>query len=292
MKNNIKPGFVGLGNMGGAMAMSLAKAGMTPKVHDLRVEAMDGIALHGGVPASLIDLIDQCDVIGTCLLYDEQVQQLFLGPDGIVTRGRAGQVAMIHSTVLPATVRRIAEAAAAKGMGLIDAPVSGGGERLREGALEGTLTLMVGCEDWAFTEAEPVLRVMGSEVIRVGGPGAGQVVKLGNNIMALCNQVLHMEAIRFVEAFGVNREALARVAGVSSGASWAVSNYDHFDRYAVEHTLAGSPELPHRLGKDLRYVIEVAQAQWTYLPTVALCAQLLPELFEKRWAENAKPTKE
>ncbi len=105
--------------------------------------------------------------------------------------------------------------------------------------------------------------------------------------MALCNQVVHMEAIRFVESFGISREALDSVASVSSGQSWAQENYDHFDRYALEHTLAGQPELPHRLGKDLRYVVQVSQDNWTYLPTVALCAHLLPELFKKRWEENA-----
>lgn len=281
-------GFVGLGNMGMPMAMSLARKGLRPLVSDLRAEAMDQVVAQGGIAAPLDRLIAECDVIGTCLLYDHQVRELFLGANGIVTKGREGQVATIHSTVLPKTVEEIAEAARAKGIGIIDAPVSGGGARQVSADLEGTLTLMVGAEDWAWERAEAFLRVVGAHVVRVGKPGAGQIVKLGNNIMALCNQVIHMEAIRFVQSFGVTQEALDEVAMLSSGESWALANYDHFDRYDFEHTLAGTPELPHRLGKDLRYAVEVAQANWTYLPSVALCAQLLPELLEKRWAENRK----
>ena len=188
---------------------------------------------------------------------------------------------MIHSTILPETVLKIAAAAQEKGIGVVDAPVSGASTR----AEDGTLTLIVGAEDWAWEKAYPVLEIVGKDIIRVGKPGAGQVVKLGNNIMALANQVIHMEAIRFVEAYGVNREALDQVAVVSTGASWAVSNYEFFDtKYGIEHPLAGT-ELPHVLGKDLRYAVTVAQEQNTYLPATALCAQLLPGMFKVRWAK-------
>lgn len=279
-------GFVGLGNMGLPMAMSLARAGMRPLVFDLRPEPLAQLGAAGAVvAASLAQVVAECDVIGICLLYDQQVRDAFLGEDGIVAMGRAGQVAIIHSTVLPQTVREIAAAAAARGIGIVDAPVSGGGDRTQAGALEGSLTVIVGAEDWAWEKAQGLLHTVGRHVIRVGKPGDAQIVKLGNNIMALGNQVLHMEAIRFVEAFGIARESLDAVAMVSSGASWAVANYAHFTRYGTEHTLGGTPEMPHRLGKDLRYVVEVAQQQWTYLPVVSLCAQMLPAMFAQRWGQ-------
>ncbi|MDB5874510.1 MAG: 3-hydroxyisobutyrate dehydrogenase [Ramlibacter sp.] len=281
-------GFVGLGHMGGPMATSLAKAGMKPLVYDVRPEAGKQQEAHGArAAASLADVVAQCDIIGTCVLYEHQVRDTFLGPSGIVTLGRRGQVALIHSTLPPGTVREIAAAAAEKGIGIIDAPVSGGDTTTKEG----TLTIMVGAEDWAWDKAEAMLQTMGRDVIRVGKPGDGQIVKLGNNIMSLCNQAVHMEAIRFVKALGVSQEALDRVATACTGGSWAVSNYDHFDRYATEHTLAGTPELSHKLGKDLRVAVSVAQEQWTYLPIVALCSQLLPDLFDQRWAENKKQGK-
>ncbi|MBV7485548.1 NAD(P)-dependent oxidoreductase [Bordetella sp. BOR01] len=288
MADSNRTGFVGLGNMGGPMATSIAKAGRHPMVYDLRKEAVRTQVSHGAVAAtSLAELIQECDIIGTCLLHDHQVKEAFLGENGIVALGRPGQIAMIHSTVLPQTVLAIAAAAKEKGIGIVDAPVSGGGARSRESALEGTLTLMVGAEDWAWEKARPILEIVGANVIRVGAPGAGQVVKLGNNIMALCNQVLHMEAIRFVQAYGVTREALDTVARVSSGDSWAVANYEFFDKFGVDHTMAG-PELSHVLGKDIRYAVAVAQEQATYLPAVALCSQLLPGMFEERWANNKR----
>jgi 3-hydroxyisobutyrate dehydrogenase len=284
--SEVRIGFVGLGNMGEPMATALARAGTQPLVFDLRAEPLARLAREGAACAtSLQQVIADCDVIATCLLYDHQVREAFLGPVGIVTLGRPGQVAVIHSTVLPATVREIAAAAQEKGIGIVDAPVSGGGDRTQPGALEGTLTVIVGAQDWAWEKAQPLLRIVGRHVVRVGKPGDAQIVKLGNNIMALGNQVLHMEAIRFVEAFGVSRQALDKVAMVSSGASWAVANYDHFTRYGTEHTLGGTPEMPHRLGKDLRYAVDVAQEQWTYLPVVSLCAQLLPGLFAQRWGQ-------
>jgi len=277
-------GFVGLGNMGLPMAMSLARAALRPLVFDLRPEPLAQLTVHGAIAAkSIAQIVAECDVIGICLLYDQQVRDAFLGEGGIVATGRAGQVAIIHSTVLPQTVRDIAEAAALKGIGIIDGPVSGGGDRTQAGALEGSLTVIVGAEDWAYDKAHTLMHTVGRHVIRVGKPGDAQIVKLGNNIMALGNQVLHMEAIRFVEAFGISRESLDAVAVVSSGASWAVTNYANFTRYGTEHTLGGTPEMPHRFGKDLRYAVEVAQENWTYLPVVFLCAQMLPGMFAVRW---------
>ena len=155
MASKLQVGFVGLGNMGAPMATNIAKAGKKPYVFDLRKAAIKELESHGAVGAgSLTELIGKCDIIGTCVLYDHQVKDIFLGPSGIVTLGRAGQVAMIHSTVLPSTVQEIAAAAEKKGIGIIDAPVSGGSVRSKEG----TLSLMIGAEDWAWEKARPSRR--------------------------------------------------------------------------------------------------------------------------------------
>jgi len=289
MQKPVSVGFIGLGNMGEPMAASIAKAGYRPVVFDVRSEPMERLAELGAQPAgSIAEVVERSDIVATCVLYDHQVRDIFLGPGGILASGRPGQVVIIHSTIQPGTVMQIAEEAKAKDIAIIDAPVSGGGHREGSSSLEGTLTLMVGAEDWAYEAARPILECVGKHVFLVGQPGTGQIVKLGNNILSLCNQIVHMEAIRFVEAFGVSRETLDAVARTCTGTSWALENYEHFDRYDLEHTLAGSPELPHRLGKDLRYAIQVAQDAQTYLPTVALCSQLLPGLFEERWAKNAR----
>jgi 3-hydroxyisobutyrate dehydrogenase-like beta-hydroxyacid dehydrogenase len=129
----------------------------------------------------------------------------------------------------------------------------------------------------------PIFDVVGEKVFRVGDVGAGQIVKLGNNIMALANALVAMEAVRFVESFGVDRSLFFEVAQASSGASAAVRDWPNVDRYGIEHTLAGTPELPHRLAKDLRYAVSVAQERWISLPIVALCSQLLPGMVDERW---------
>ena len=215
----------------------------------------------------------------TCVLYDEQVRAIFLGEGGIIEHARPGSVAVIHSTVYPSTINEIDAAARARGVHLVDAAVSGGSPRSRAG----TLTLMVGGTPDAIDRVMPIFEVVGEKIFRVGDVGAGQIVKLGNNIMALVNALVSMEAVRFVESFGVDRERFFEVAQASSGASAALADWPNLDRYGVEHTLAGTAELPQRIAKDLRYAVSVAQEQWVPLPIVSLCSQLMPKMMDERW---------
>jgi 3-hydroxyisobutyrate dehydrogenase len=282
-------GFIGLGDMGAPMARNLVKAGYPVVVHDRRRDAVQELVGQGAHPASSVaELAGQVDVVCTCVLYDHQVKEIFLADDGILSNAKPGLIATIHSTVPPETIDQIEKIAHSQGVSIVDAPVSGAST----GSRAGTLTLMVGATPETLRQIAPVLEVFAGRVIHVGRPGMGQVVKLGNNIMALGNQLIAMEAVALVEAFGISRQTLFEVAEVSTGASWAAANYGHFDRYGTEHTLAGTPELPHRLGKDLRYALSIAQQRWTYLPLVALASQLLPEMFRHRWqaiADAAAP---
>jgi 3-hydroxyisobutyrate dehydrogenase-like beta-hydroxyacid dehydrogenase len=275
-------GFIGLGNMGAPMAANLARAGFEVLVGDRRAEPVAELVAIGATAADIPQMAAQVDVLCTCVLYEHQVRELFLGDGAILEHARPGLVAAIHSTVPPGLVKEIEAAARAREVHLIDAPVSGASTASRDG----TLTIIAGATETALRIAAPVFEVVASHTIHVGRPGTAQVAKLGNNIMALGNQLLAMEAVQFVEALGLSRDELFRVAAASTGASWAATNFEHFDRYGIEHTLAGTPELPHRLGKDLRHAVEVAQQNWTYLPIVALCSQLLPAMFTTRWAET------
>jgi 3-hydroxyisobutyrate dehydrogenase len=278
-----KVGYIGLGNMGGPMAKNLAKAGVDVTVYDRRQAAIDELAAVGAEAASSVgELAASVDVLLTCVLYDHQVKELFDGQDGILANGRPGLIVTVHSTISPDTAKDVAARAAERGIQVLDAPVSGASLASEKG----TLTIMVGGDEATLQKIMPILEVIGEHIIPVGGPGAGQVAKLSNNIMALGNQLVAMEAIRFGESFGLEKDAILRVAAVSSGGSWMATNYAHFDRFGVEHTLAGSPELPHRLGKDLRYAVAVAQEQWIYLPITSLCSQLLPGMFKERWRRN------
>ncbi|MDO9090997.1 MAG: NAD(P)-dependent oxidoreductase [Burkholderiaceae bacterium] len=276
----MKVSFIGTGDMGGPMAHNIAKAGFDLCVCDLRPEALDIARAYGArTTSSLAQAVQDADVIATCVRFQDQVEELFLGKNGIIALGRAGQIAIMHSTVRPALVHEIAAAAKARGMTLVDAPVSGGRDR----SIAGTLTVIVGAEDAEFKIVEPLFTAVGKDVVRVGRAGDAQVVKLGNNLMALSNQLVIMEAVRFCAAQGVSRDQLFKVAQTSTGGSWGVSNFDFFDRYPVHHTLKGSPELPYSLAKDLRAAAAVAIANETAMPITAMCSQLFPSYFKERW---------
>jgi 3-hydroxyisobutyrate dehydrogenase len=273
-------GFIGLGNMGLPMALRVQEAHSDLIVYDQRPEPMDQLVALGARPApSVAAMAAEADVLLTCVLYDHQVRDIFLAPDGIVANGREGLVATVHSTVPPTTIEEIVSAAAERGVQIVDAPVSGASIA----AEAGTLTIILGGTPAAVEKVRPVLEAAAEHLIHVGDAGLAQVAKLGNNIMFLGNQLIAMEAVRFVEAFGLDRDVLFEVAKVSTGASWGATHFDHFDRYGAEHTLAGTAELPHRFGKDLRHAVAIAQERCTYLPLSALGSQLLPGLFAERW---------
>lgn len=283
---DLKVGFIGLGDMGGGIAASIARAGFDLTVFDLREEAMAAAESYGARRASSVaELARSVDILGTCVLYDSQAKDIFLGEGGIIASANPGLVAIMHSTIFPETVTDIARAAQERDVLVVDAPVSGGRDRSRAGEL----TVMVGASEDAFAKAAPVLDAVGKDVFRVGDVGAGQVVKLGNNIMGLVNALVAMETVKFVNSYGVTSEDLFKVASVSSGASRAIESWSLHDRYKDEHTGAGTPEHPHRMAKDLRYAVTAAQERLTNLPIVALCAQLSPGMYAERWGLASEP---
>jgi 3-hydroxyisobutyrate dehydrogenase len=276
----LKVGFIGLGNMGAPMAETIRRVGFDLTVFDVRADAVRRISAAGArAAASPGEVAAASDVVLTCVLYEHQVQEIFCGEDGILASARPGLIAAVHSTIRPEVVQELAAAAAERGVDVVDAPVSGASIA----AEKGTLTCIVGASDDAVRRIHPVLSAVATDIIHVGPVGAAQVVKLANNIMFHGNQLIAMEAIRFVQAFGLDQQVLLDVAAVSTGGSWVASNFEHFDRYGTEHTLAGSEELPHRFGKDLRYAVAAAQDRRTYLPLTALASQLLPGMFAERW---------
>jgi 3-hydroxyisobutyrate dehydrogenase len=282
-----KVGYVGLGNMGAPMAVNLVRAGLDVRVHDLRAAAVATLEAEGARGAATIEaLMAEVDVVCTCVLYDEQVRTIFLGEGGIIDHARPGSVAVIHSTVYPDTLSEIDAAARGRGIHVVDAAVSGGSVRARAG----TLTLMVGGPSVVIDRLMPIFDIVGDQIFRVGEVGAGQIVKLGNNMMALVNALVSMEAVRFVESFGVDREQFFEIAQASSGASAAIADWPNLDRYGIEHTLAGTAELPQRIAKDLRYAVSVAQGTSTALPIVALCSQLMPAMMDDRWKAMRRET--
>ncbi len=210
--------FIGLGNMGGPMAANLAKAGHAVRVFDLVPAAIQAAADAGATPAgSARDTLADAEVVISMLPASRHVEGLYLGEGGILDAIPAGALVIDCSTIAPASARKVAEAAAKRGLQMIDAPVSGG----TAGAQAGTLTFIVGGDEQALERARPVLQDMGRNIFHVGGNGAGQVAKLCNNMALGVIMAATGEAIALGVANGLDPKVLSQMMAVSTGRSWA-----------------------------------------------------------------------
>ncbi|WP_440975534.1 3-hydroxyisobutyrate dehydrogenase [Pseudoxanthomonas winnipegensis] len=210
--------FIGLGNMGGPMAANLVKAGHTLSVFDLAPAALEAAKAAGAhAAASALDTLDGAEVVISMLPASRHVEGLYLGDDGLLDRIPAGALVIDCSTIAPASARKVAQAAAARGLAMLDAPVSGG----TAGAQAGTLTFIVGGEAQVLERARPVLQAMGKNIFHVGASGAGQVAKLCNNMALGVIMAVTGEAIGLGVAHGLDPKVLSQMMAVSTGRSWA-----------------------------------------------------------------------
>lgn len=214
-------GFIGLGIMGQGMSRNLLKAGFPLTVWNRTRSKMDPLVAEGArAAASPADLAASADVIVTCVSDTPDVRSVLLGSEGVVHGARPGTLVVDMSTISPHATRSMAEELGGKGMALLDAPVSGGSE----GAARGTLSIMVGGGEADFQRALPLLRAMGKTITHVGGHGAGQTVKLVNQILVVGNALALSEALVFAQAGGLDlQKTLDAVAGGAAG-SWMLSN--------------------------------------------------------------------
>lgn len=210
--------FIGLGNMGGPMAANLLKAGHALQVFDLSSTAVDAaVAVGASAATDAGAAVATADVVITMLPASRHVEGLYLGDGGLLARIPAGALVIDCSTIAPTSARRVAAEAAARGLAMIDAPVSGG----TAGAAAGTLTFIVGGTDAALERARPVLSAMGRNIFHMGDAGAGQVAKLCNNMALGVIMAVTGEAIALGVAHGLEAKALSQMMAVSTGRSWA-----------------------------------------------------------------------
>ncbi|KRG46747.1 3-hydroxyisobutyrate dehydrogenase [Stenotrophomonas panacihumi] len=210
--------FIGLGNMGGPMAANLAKAGHVLRVFDLVPAALEAAVAAGASAAtSAADTLADAEVVISMLPASRHVEGLYLGEHGILEKIPAGALVIDCSTIAPASARKVAEAAAARGLQMLDAPVSGG----TAGAAAGTLTFIVGGGAEALERARPFLQAMGKNIFHVGDSGAGQVAKLCNNMALGVIMAVTGEAIALGTAHGLDAKVLSQMMAVSTGRSWA-----------------------------------------------------------------------
>lgn len=212
-------GFIGLGSQGGPMAQRILDAGLPLAVWARRPEALEAFVAKGArAAASVADLGAQCDHVGICVVDDAGVAEICAE---LIPAMRPGGRIAIHSTILPESCTALAETAAAHGLALIDAPVSGGGH----GAAAGTLTVMCGGDEAAFAACRPVFETFGKLIVLLGGVGAGQRAKLVNNALLAANMGLAQAALSAGEALGIDRAALADLVKASSGRSFGFEVY-------------------------------------------------------------------
>ncbi|OQP83097.1 3-hydroxyisobutyrate dehydrogenase [Xanthomonas phaseoli pv. syngonii LMG 9055] len=213
-----KIAFIGLGNMGGPMAANLIKAGHQLRVFDLAPAAIDAAAAAGAQAASSAqDTLVDAEVVISMLPASRHVEGVYLGESGLLAQIPDGALVIDCSTIAPVSARKVADAARARGLTMLDAPVSGG----TAGAAAGTLTFIVGGAADALERARPVLQAMGKNIFHVGDSGAGQVAKLCNNMALGVIMAATGEALALGVAQGLDPAVLSQMMAVSTGRSWA-----------------------------------------------------------------------
>ena len=215
--------FIGLGNMGLPMARNLLRGGHTVSGHDLVAANVEQLMASGGVTAAdAMQAVAAAKVVITMLPASKHVEGLYLGPDGILAHVRPGTLMIDCSTIAPDTARQVAALAAAQGLTMLDAPVSGG----TGGAAAGTLTFMVGGTTDGFAAARPYLEHMGKALFHAGASGNRQTVKMCNNMLLGILMIGTSEAIRLGMANGMDPQVLSEIMSKSSGRNWALEVYN------------------------------------------------------------------
>jgi 3-hydroxyisobutyrate dehydrogenase len=263
-------GFIGLGVMGEAMCRNLAKKGKWPVVGlDMQTGPLERLAADGVAKAAApADLVARADVILMCLPGGREVEAVASQLLGIV---RQGQTVVDMSTAPPKLMRDLAPHFEAKGVGFADAPVA----RTRRAAVDGTLSIMVGGSAEVFARIAPVLSTMGTEVTHCGGVGAGQVVKLMNNMVVFETTMAIAEAISIAEASGVDGKLLFETMSKGSADSFVLRN--HGLKHLVPQDYPEQAFSVRYAVKDLSYARELAQQSGVSARGADLVAQMFEE---------------
>ena len=214
-------GFIGLGNMGGPMALNLVKAGFELVVHDINPARLAPLVAAGAtVEASAEAVAAKCHRTICMVETTDQAESVILGENGIIQSAKQGDIVLCMSTIDPLAARRFAARLGAKGVTMLDAPVSGG----THGAAAATLSVIVGGLAETFAASEDLFRAMGKNVFHVGGLGHGLAMKLINNMLGQIATVAIAEALVFGKKAGLDPQKIYEVVRVSTGSSVQFEN--------------------------------------------------------------------
>lgn len=273
-----KIAFIGTGVMGRSMAGHLLRAGHQLHVFNRtkeKAQALIDAGAHwhdtaGGAAAA-------ADFVITIVGFPSDVEQTYLGPDGIVARARPGAVLIDMTTSSPLLARRIADAAKGRGIDALDAPVSGGDV----GAREARLVIMVGGTEAAFAKAKPLFEVMGKTIVLHGGPGAGQHCKMANQITIASGMVGWAEAVSYAQRAGLDPAKVLETIGGGAAGSWSLTN---LAPRALAGNFAPGFYVKHFI-KDMRIALESAAEMKLDLPGLALAKKLYEQVAAKGWED-------
>lgn len=265
-------GFAGLGIMGTGMARNLVAKGHTVKVWNRTASKAQQLAKELGIgqASTVKELGESSTVLMLCVTNTNDVRQVLLGDDGAALALKPGSLVIDCSTISPKATQEIAAQLRQRGIGFVDAPVSGGSE----GAAQGTLSIMAGGSEEDFRRAEPILQAIGTRITHMGPVGKGQVTKLLNQILVVVNMLAVSEALIFGRAAGLDlRKAVAAVES-GAGGSWMLSKRapQVLDNYWQPGFMVDLQQ------KDLDLVLEYARDLGVPLLTTSIISQLYSRL--------------
>jgi len=260
-------GFIGLGIMGRPMARNLLRAGYRLTVWNRSRPAIEALLAEGAQEATDARSVAEASAVVITMVGDSpDVEEVTLGPRGLIDGAHSGLVHIDMSTISPETTRRIAVRLAEAGIDMLDAPVSGG----EQGAINGTLSIMAGGKAKVLERCRPVLEAMGKTIVHCGPHGSGQIVKLCNQVVVGLNNLALCEALVLAAKAGVQPQRMLEAVGAGAGNSWAIAN---LGPKMLERDFRPGFKVEHQQ-KDLRLALATAREQHLPLPGTALVHQL------------------
>jgi 3-hydroxyisobutyrate dehydrogenase len=270
-------GYIGVGNIGEPIATNVVAAGFELMVHDLRDQPLARLRAHGAeVAESARYLGAHSELIEVSIAGDERIEAALLGIDGVLSGMQPGSIIALHSTMNPATVRRIGERAAAEHVSVIDAQVTGG----KTGAMARTLTYMVGGEAGVLERCRPVFNTSAQRIFHLGPLGAGASTKLAQQMITVMNITAVAEGLRVAEAAGVELEKFFELLTTSSGQSYAATHWR--DQLSVVDR-----ELADGFYLGMKPALEMAHDLGIPVPSTALAQQLIRSALDSKWRSGS-----
>jgi len=262
----MRVGFIGLGVQGKHLAINEARAGFDLMAYDVRPEPLAELRGAGAKTAVSAHQVGEfAEVVQVCVLDDAQVEDVVAGQQGVLAASAAGALIVVHSTIRPATIEKLAAQAARQGVDLIDVPVSGS----ERGAREKTMSFMVGGDDAAFAKVEPLLQASGQKIVRTGPVGSGIRAKIAHQLVVCVNMLSAYEGVIMAEKSGLDPNVLMKVVGDGAAQSRMA---DSIFRHAIA---ASSNRVFH---KDLRLCLEYAKELGIPAPGAALALEYLDRI--------------